>query len=180
MIQGKLTTVMGDATKPAKLGEIPIVIPHVCNDLGLWGAGFVLALTRAFGPVPEQSYLNWSKGKKDSPAEKKFIKYSNKLGGFELGETQFVKVNTTLVIANMVGQQGVRTDSPRPPIRYGALGRCMRSVREVAKGAKAEIHCPMFGSDLAGGKWEVISEMILEEWTDHGINVTVYEFPKPK
>jgi len=175
-----LTTVQGDATNPANMGQVAIVIPHVCNDVGAWGAGFVLAVSRRFGTNPEHAYYHWHKGK-NMPAEvQKLIKVRGNNGEFGLGATQFVKVpDKKLVIANMVAQHGLRNDgSDRPPIRYGALVNCMRSVRDVALAAKAEIHCPRFGSDLAGGNWDAIRLIILEEWVDCGITVVEYEFPK--
>ena len=36
--------VVGDATAPQ--GESKKIICHICNDLGAWGAGFVLALSK--------------------------------------------------------------------------------------------------------------------------------------
>ena len=36
--------VIGDATAPE--GEGPKVIVHVCNDIGGWGRGFVVALSK--------------------------------------------------------------------------------------------------------------------------------------
>lgn len=166
-----LTTIQGDATKPDNLGEVPIIIAHCCNDIFLWGAGFVLAIDRAFGQKPHKSYLNW----RDSDG--KSVKIT---GTFGLGQTQFVKLPNKVVIANMIGQHGVRVNDPsgRPPIRYGAIVNCMRAVADVAKKAKAEIHCPRFGSDLSGGSWETIKLLIFEEWVDAGISVTEYEFPK--
>jgi len=94
-----------------------------------------------------------------------------------LGATQFVKLpDKKTVIANMIGQHGCGFRDGRPPIRYGALADCMQSVRNVALMAKAEIHCPKFGSDLSGGDWKTVEQLILEFWVDNGINVTVYEF----
>ena len=36
--------VIGDATQP--IGDGAKIIVHVCNDIGGWGRGFVLALTK--------------------------------------------------------------------------------------------------------------------------------------
>jgi len=48
--------VVGDATRPE--GQGPRVIVHVCNDIGGWGRGFVLALSRAY-PEAERRYRAW-------------------------------------------------------------------------------------------------------------------------
>ncbi|MFJ6385555.1 hypothetical protein ACIQI7_36810, partial [Kitasatospora sp. NPDC092039] len=50
---GEITYVRGDATTPQ--GKGVKVIAHVCNDLGGWGKGFVLALSRRW-PEPEAAY----------------------------------------------------------------------------------------------------------------------------
>ena len=34
----------GDATRPE--GDGPKIIAHICNDVGAWGKGFVLALSK--------------------------------------------------------------------------------------------------------------------------------------
>lgn len=35
---------VGDATQP--VGDGPKILVHVCNDIGAWGRGFVVALSR--------------------------------------------------------------------------------------------------------------------------------------
>ena len=45
---------VGDATNPKAQGYRLIV--HICNDLGSWGQGFVLALSRKWD-APEAAYL---------------------------------------------------------------------------------------------------------------------------
>ncbi len=48
-----LTIIKGDATSPQAKG--PKVIAHVCNDVGGWGKGFVLAISRRW-PEPERDF----------------------------------------------------------------------------------------------------------------------------
>lgn len=38
--------VTGDATEPIIKEQEITYMPHVCNDIGRWGAGYVLALNR--------------------------------------------------------------------------------------------------------------------------------------
>ncbi len=45
--------VKGDATSP--IGDGVKLIVHVCNDIGAWGAGFVLALSKKW-ITPEKQY----------------------------------------------------------------------------------------------------------------------------
>lgn len=186
-----LRQVKGDATKPQFLGnDTKVIIPHVCNDIGMWGSGFVLALNNAFGFGPRQAYLRWYGGERGAFADDAYgisVHYATPQGekpAFQLGQTQFVTLKgKNIVIASMVAQHAVKVrgweDDDRPPIRYGALLDCMRQVQYVAAQNNAEIHAPRFGSDLAGGAWDVILQMIREEWVDKNITTTIYEWVPP-
>ena len=48
----------GDATAPVASGAK--IICHVCNDIGGWGKGFVLAISKRW-PEPEAHYRAWYK-----------------------------------------------------------------------------------------------------------------------
>jgi len=152
--------VKGDATRPQ--GEGAKILPHIVNDLGLWGAGFVLALSRRWA-LPEQAYLAW--------AETRCL---NSLP-FVLGQVQMVKVGENLWVANMLAQHGVRGRGNPAPIRYDALRECLRSVGVFAEGVKASIHAPRFGCGLAGGSWSEVSKIIEEELCRLSLDVTVYD-----
>lgn len=162
-----LTTIQGDATKPE--GDGIKLIPHICNNIGAWGAGFVLAISKKWSK-PERTYKEWK-------TQGSYLKPTSQvLCPFKLGEIQAVKVEKDIGVINMIAQAGIGTQSKkRPPIRYCALASCMEKVFQIAEKYKASIHCPMFGSGLAGGNWEVIKQMIFESWVDCGINVIVYE-----
>lgn len=153
-----ITYVVGDATSP--VGEGLKVIIHCCNDIGGWGSGFVVALSKKW-EKPERHYRDWAKSE-------------NK---FELGMTQYVGVEKDIVVANMIGQRstGYSKDGIAP-IRYSAIKRCLRDVYEYCHLHNASVHAPRFGAGLAGGDWAVIEKMIQEELTDKGINVTIYDF----
>lgn len=190
MKKGSYRVVDGDATKPNSVGTTPIVIPHVCNDIGAWGAGFVKAISKKFGFAPEQSYRAWHER-----SQKKYSYYSQYPANtkiemsqnvFDLGATQLVHVGNRIVIANMIAQHNVMgnqaPDDHMPPIRYGALIKCMHYILYEYKKAQNydevpfEIHCPQFGSNLAGGNWKEIEKMIHEIWVDNGLHVTSYQF----
>jgi hypothetical protein len=193
---GKLSIVTGDATKPEGLGEKPIIIPHVVNSIGGWGSGFVLAINKAFGIGPMMAYRDWyalGHGNESTDFAKESMRdrinndYNNKIiccegfDDFALGSVQFVRTKPKLVIANMVAQAGTisKPVDDRPPIRYGALAKAMTHVADFNAfrvDSKAEIHCPKFGSDLAGGDFNIIEQLIREIWVDRGLSVTVYEW----
>lgn len=151
----------GDATKPE--GTDPRVLVHVCNDIGGWGAGFVLALSRRW-KAPEQAYRAWAKGEGDLP--------------FELGQVQFVEVEPRLWVANLVGQRGVRRSRKgEPPVRYDAIRDGLTHVRAFAREHGASVHMPRIGAGLAGGDWTVVESIIRKELADQGVAVTVYDLP---
>jgi len=155
---GSLTYVKGDATQPAGTG--PKLIPHVCNNIGGWGDGFVVAISRKWG-APEESYRRWHWS-----------------GGATLGWVQPVMVEPDLWVINMIGQEGVgRAPDGTPPIRYEALRICLGKVARIAESKGASIHAPKFGSALAGGSWSIIESIVQEELVDRGLDVSIYILP---
>lgn len=148
----------GDATDPQKDGNK--IIAHICNDIGGWGKGFVLAISKKW-KYPEKEYRNWFKSDIN----------------FNLGEIQLVKVESEIWIANMIGQHKVITNSQGvPPIRYKAVEQCLEKLSIEALRLKASIHIPMIGCGLAGGKWEEIEPIIGRTLVKNKIEVYVYDF----
>ena len=172
MSKGTLKVVKGDATDPQKTAPNEIaIIPHCCNNKGGWGAGFVLALSKKW-ELPEKNYRAFCAGEPPYP------KNTHPL----LGKTCYAKIDKRLVIANMIAQDGTVSKNNPIPIKYRALANCMDNVFSYIEMIKAQvsnpvvIHCPKFGSDLAGGNWDFILELIREIWLEQGIDVVVYEF----
>jgi O-acetyl-ADP-ribose deacetylase (regulator of RNase III) len=153
--------VIGDATAPQ--GNGPRVIVHVCNDVGKWGKGFVLALSRRW-PEAERRYRAWYEGEESI--------------SFALGAVQFVTVGERLWVANLIGQHDVRSRGGVPPVRYEAIRDGLRAVAAFAHEQGTSVHMPRIGAGLAGGSWEVISAMVEEELADQGVEVTVYDLPR--
>lgn len=168
--------VEGDLFADLKNATAPTIIPHVCNDIGAWGAGFVVPLGRIF-PVARESYLSWGNGKPTGNSSYKGGCWDNMLNRpdmFRLGHTQIIQVQDQprVYVANMIAQHRVGGERP---LRYKALVECLVSVAEDARGwAGSEIVAPMFGSGLAGGDWNFIEVLIDEIWVQAGINVTIY------
>lgn len=138
------------------------IIVHVCNDVGGWGRGFVVALSRRW-PEPEQQYRAWHRGKLSQP--------------FALGEVQFVSVAPDISVANLIGQRGLKTHQRTPPVRYDAIRLGLRSVAAFASARSASVHMPRIGCGLAGGRWEEIEPIIREELLARGVAVIVYDLP---
>ncbi len=148
----------GDATSPQS--EDNKVIVHICNDIGGWGKGFVMAISKRW-KKPENQYREWFKSK----------------DGFKLGKVQFVQVEEDFWVANLIGQHKINKDeNGNAPIRYDAIEQGLEEVASFAIENKASIHMPRIGCGLAGGKWEMIEPIILKTLSDNNIEVTVYDF----
>lgn len=156
----------GDATQPVKN---PALIMHVCNNVGGWGRGFVLSLSKRWRQ-PEVEYRSMRER--------------------WLGDVQFVGVEDGIVVANMIGQHGMypiltTTGShvavTTAPIRYEALSMCLEKVNGYVTGASGagvavSIHAPRIGCGLAGGSWAVVEPLIAHYLSNH--EVYIYDLPE--
>lgn len=157
--------VIGDATRPQ--GDGLKIVAHVCNNLGAWGAGFVLALSKRW-KRPEAEYLRWAK----EHGREEFQEM--------LGAMQLVPVDHDIWVANIIGQQGLGPKGKEPPIRYEALAHGFRNIAKFALDhpeKNISVHGPRMGAGLAGGKWEEIEKRLLENLVSKGIPVTIYDLP---
>ena len=152
--------IVGDATQP--VGEGPKIIVHICNDIGGWGRGFVMAISKRW-PEPEQRYRAWHRGEEKVP--------------FALGEVQIVQVGEAIGVANLIGQRDVRVIGGVPPVRYEAIRKGLRRVAEEARRLEASVHMPRIGCGLAGGKWEEVGKIVEDELGKNSVSVTVYDLP---
>lgn len=144
-----------------------VIVPHVCNNVGLFGAGFAAAIRKHFPIVSTNFELLGKKTK--------------------LGYVQYIEVykdptyEHKLIFANMIAQNGIISQNNPRPLNYEALVKCMVDVRNYISHLdkeKTEIHCPKFGSGLAGGNWNFIHDLINDIWST--LNVIVYSYPNNK
>lgn len=131
-----------------------IIIPHVVNNKFVASKGFVVELTKHF-PQWKEDYLNCER---NSP----------------LGRIIWTSCKH-IYIASMCAQTlgGVR------PLYYNYLVSCMEKVAICAVEKKLSIHCPAFGSGLAGGSEKFINELIVDCWLKKDIDVTMYKLSLP-
>jgi len=153
-----ITYLKGDATNPQVEGNK--IITHICNNIGGWGKGFVLAISKRW-KKPESEYRKWSQNDKN----------------FHLGEIQTVQVEEDIWICNMIAQHKTITSSKGiPPIRYEAVEKCLEKLSDEALKMNAGIHMPRIGCGLAGGKWEEIEPIIERTLLSNNVEVYVYDF----
>lgn len=125
-----------------------VVIPHIVNNVGGFGAGFVLHFAKTF-PKAKESYFDWVKG-------------NIKAIPFELGQSMPAKIGENRIAHHMCAQNGVIGPNNPKPIKYRALANCLHKVNNLCGSINVEIHAPAFGSDLSGGDWYIISTLIDE------------------
>lgn len=139
-----------------------IIVPHVCNNINVFGAGFAAGVASHYPIVKENYHLLGNH----------FLKNN-------LGYTQFIQVAKNnyghkLIFANMIAQNGtINKNNPRP-LHYGALVKSMYRVSNYINEnfdseQPTQIHCPKFGCGLAGGDWNFISHLIEDIWHNHTI-----------
>lgn len=131
----------GDVIKASKEKICNVIIPHICNDIKKWGAGFVLAISKEW-KKPEQLFRSTN---------------------LKLGEVQFIQVTNKIIIANMIAQHGIRHKNNKTPIRYDNLRSALIKVNKKAIKTNSIIMAPKFGSGLAGGNWNFIEQIIKDE-----------------
>lgn len=142
-----------------------VIIPHVCNNVNAFGAGFAKAVATRYPIVKENYHLL-------GPT---FLRNN-------LGYSQYVEVLSDkeyghkLIFVNMIAQNGIISEKNSRPLNYLALTRSMASISKYCESYNSdhtvEIHCPKFGSGLSGGNWLFISDLIDDIWTK--IPVFVY------
>lgn len=150
----------GDATSPQAKGIK--IIAHISNDVGGWGKGFVLALSKRW-KAPEQDFRAWYKDRSQND--------------FALGKLHLVQVEEYIYVASMIAQHGLKPNGKGvPPIRYEALAECLTTLTQHALELNASVHMPRIGCGLSGGKWEKIEPMIQSTLLANHIRTYVYDY----
>lgn len=150
-----------------------VFVPHVCNNIDSFGAGFAAQIAEKFPTVKANYHM----------LGKNFLQKN-------MGYTQVVQVyedpvyKHKIFFANMIAQNGLKSFHNQRPLNYYYLCKAMNTLGSFINSnidyknniEKVEIHCPRFGSGLAGGDWNLISLLIEDIWSDY--DVFVYNYSK--
>lgn len=165
LIKGDLFDYVENYVKQGNTG-FSVVVPHVCNNIDLFGAGFASAVAKHYPIVKENYHL---------------LGHKNKLGYVQYVEAVKNKTyNHKLIFANMIAQNGIVSNTNTRPLNYYYLSQCMADVSQFIRNNfyteanKVQIHTPKFGCGLAGGNWNFIVELIKDIWN----NQTVFVYQK--
>ena len=143
----------GDATNP-KEGNYMKIICHINNNVGKWGKGFVLGVSKKW-PIAKKQYIS--------------------LDNYELGDVQLINVSDDIIIANMIAQDGInkKGSAPIKRVDYDALDKCLSIVAQYAKNFNCSIHMPRIGTGLGGGEWTDIEDIIIRRMLS--LDIYVYD-----
>jgi len=156
----RIEYLFGDATHPHARGD-GILVHVVPDDTRVWGGGgFAAALRRAYKEV-QGEFIEWRQ------------RFS---GRAPLGEVHFARATDSLIVASIVAQSGHGVSS-RPRIRYAALQRGLETVARAAADQGATLHMPRIGTGMAGGRWEIIEDVLTESLQAFDVSAYVYDLP---
>lgn len=95
-----------------------VVVAHVCNNIGAWGAGFTRGLSQRF-PETERAFRVWSDPRRLGQGP---VRVHTTSGRYALGAVQLVRLSDAVSVVNMVAQVGIGVG---PRLDYAALGTCL-------------------------------------------------------
>lgn len=150
-----MNKVKGDLIKLAIEGEFDLII-HGCNCFCTMGAGIAKTIKQTF-PEAYKADLATQKGDK-----------------LKLGTISWAKSKTKngeLIIVNGYTQFNWR--GRRRKVDYEAIKEVFKTVKEEFSGLR--IGYPAIGAGLAGGDWQIISEIIEEQLKDEDHTFVEYQ-----
>ncbi|WGE37170.1 Appr-1-p processing protein [Bacillus stercoris] len=141
------------------------IIVQQVNCKGVMGAGVAKAILNKYSNVKKeyQSFRNFNlnKGLTDKDL---------------LGLVNYVRVSDGKVIANVFGQINIKKNRFDKTVytKTEALTRGLKEVKELSKQLNKSVAIPYgIGCGLAGGDWNIISELIDSIFSDY--KVTIYK-----
>jgi len=162
----------GDLIELAKQGKFD-VIAHGCNCWCSMGAGIAPLMAKAFGcdmwPM-ENPIFHLGKMNKLGTIDYKLVHLNcnGDVSGYGEGPVTDDAVTKVAVVNCYTQFDFTGSDIP---LDYAALTLCMRKMNYEFKGK--HIGLPKIGCGLAGGDWELVQQIIEDEFTDCDITVVL-------
>lgn len=164
-IAGSIIHLKGDARTPALDQHTAIL--QVCNDIGVYGAGFSGAIEKVY-PGVKAIYKGIIGRQTPQNLLGKNIHIPHEIHG------NYVE------IVCMIARRSIRTRHNSPPaIRYDALDDCLTKVAkhycmDLSSGWR--IQMPRIGCGLAGGSWDLVEPIIKSTICAAGCDAYVYDY----
>lgn len=127
------------------------VIVHQVNCQGVMGSGIAKEIRERWPVVFQQYQLRW-----------KSERAADTQGASLLGQVQWVAVGQDLWVVNLFGQQFYGRDGRRYT-SYDALDDGFKTIAWMLRSKGFEpkdVHHPLVGCGLGGGKWPVVEAII--------------------
>lgn len=134
-----------------------IIILNICNNMNTFGAGFNKTIAQEFPTVKENYHL-----------------LGASLIKTKLGHVQFVPVATNnkhknqIIVANMICQTGIMSDTNPRPINYYHLAICLSKIQDFIRQYKekndldAIVYSPKVGYNVIGANWSFVYELMAD------------------
>lgn len=162
----------GDLIKLAKEGKFD-VIAHGCNCQCVMGAGIAPQMAKAFGANEFALEAPIFRGSMNKLGSIDFQIVGVKDGKVYAGWDSDAQMHR-LAVVNAYTQfdfTGRRTGGI--DLDYEALTLCMRKMNHAFKGT--HIGLPQIGCGLAGGKWDIVRNIIQAELSDCKVTIVNYK-----
>lgn len=145
----------GDLIKLFGQKEFDIIV-HGCNCFCSFGAGIARTIAKTYPSAFEADLLTESGD-------------ASKLGTFTIAD-----VGDSQLIINAYTQFNYVNSDDSMCVDYDAVKKCFRAIKEKfgCKGLKFGI--PLIGAGLAGGDWDILSNIIETEMKDEDITVVKF------
>lgn len=162
-VKGDLFKYLQKEIEDGTVEESPIIVIHCCNDIGAWGKGFVVSLSK-FNREPEIAYRAWYKKRRELITGTS--RYVLPLGVAQVVPILDEKGKRNVVVSNIIGQHDIYNKNGMPPVRVkaiqsGVIDTIQCGWIDITR-RKWRIWMPLIGSGLAGGRWEEIKRAIME------------------
>lgn len=162
-VEGRVEYLRGDATEAPRAGAA-LLVHVVPNSTVIWGGrGFAAAVRRAY-PEAQSAFREWRLGK--APAQ-------------VLGQVHVVEVSKDFAVASIVAQEG-HGPSVTNRLRYAALRAGLEEAARLAAKDGRDLRLPRIGTGHAGGRWEIIEEMLVEVLRKYDLRASVVELPSAR
>lgn len=164
---GTLIHRTGSVCQPTPMPSLvdPVVIAHVVNNAGYWGAGVSGAVGRAF-PAAERAYRARHRGR-----------YGVR-GAEHLGHVVWTQVYPITAVAHLYAQDGIRPYGASGPVPFQlqAWTRCLDELAALCAHHGVRRVCLPYriGAGLAGGDWDAILATLTQWAHDHPLQVELY------
>lgn len=169
----------GDLISLAQKGHFD-VIAHGCNCFCTMGAGIAPQMAKAFGcdkfkmEAPEYKGDINKLGTIDYEVKNIILRKPLSLNGVKIFAPDFGGQDLVVINAYTQYHYGKNhIDGKEKPVDYEAIRMCMRKINQLFPGKK--IGLPKIGAGLAGGNWEIIRRIIVEELNKMDVIIVNYK-----